>query len=91
MIKYMIGRNNLIDLRKLSLLKVSRSTRLSIHTENISTDIDQKLRDDIKQIGRTLGMSINSYDPKVLENVEALRKLGRQVLLLYIKFSKLFP
>lgn len=42
-------------------------------------DIDKKLRDDIKHLGKALGTSIKSYDPKVFDTVEELRVLSRQV------------
>lgn len=41
--------------------------------------IDQKLREDVKELGKILGTSIRTQDPGVFEAVENLRKLGREV------------
>jgi hypothetical protein len=53
-----------------------------IHTLGVfpsDNDIDKKLRDDIKHLGKALGTSIKSYDAKVFDTVEELRVLSRQV------------
>lgn len=44
-----------------------------------TSDIDQALRDDIKNLGAILGSCVKSQDPEVFENVEKLRRLGREV------------
>jgi hypothetical protein len=54
----------------------------AIHTFGVfptDDDIDKKLRDDIKHLGKALGTSIKSYDAKVFDTVEELRVLSRQV------------
>ena len=51
--------------------------RSGVHTT--SADIDTKLRNDIKYLGKTLGVSIKDYDPKVFDTVEDMRRLGREV------------
>jgi len=56
----------------------------AIHTMDFfppEDDIDKKLRDDIKHLGKALGTSIKSYDAKVYNTVEELRVLSRQVSL----------
>lgn len=58
------------------------SIRAAIHTMDFfptDDDIDKKLRDDIKHLGKALGTSIKSYDSKVFDTVEELRVLSRQV------------
>ena len=58
------------------------SIRAAIHTMDFfptDDDIDKKLRDDIKHLGKALGTSIKSYDTKVFDTVEELRVLSRQV------------
>mmetsp|Transcript_28874 Transcript_28874/g.41145 ORF Transcript_28874/g.41145 Transcript_28874/m.41145 type:complete len:959 (+) Transcript_28874:68-2944(+) len=52
---------------------------LSRHSSNtVKSDPDQKLRNDIKQLGTILGISIKEYDPEVFEGVEKMRLLGRE-------------
>lgn len=42
-------------------------------------DLDQALRDNIKNMGAMLGSSVKAQDPIVFESVEKLRRLGREV------------
>ncbi len=65
------------------MLVSSNNTSIrAIHTLGVfpsDDDIDKKLRDDIKHLGKALGTSIKSYDAKVFDTVEELRVLSRQV------------
>ena len=53
---------------------------MNLSTKPIHTpqDIDQSLRDDVKNFGKILGETIKREDPKVYEAVERLRSLGRK-------------
>jgi phosphoenolpyruvate carboxylase len=42
-------------------------------------EIDGMLRTDVKLLGKILGSTIKSHDAHVFENVEIMRKLGREV------------
>lgn len=53
-----------------------------LHTPN--SQIDQLLRNDIKQLGKILGSSIKNHDPKVYDTVEDLRRLGREVYFIFM-------
>ena len=44
---------------------------------------NQKLRNDIKSLGITLGEAIKAEDKNVFEAVEKLRQLGREVRLIF--------
>jgi hypothetical protein len=44
-----------------------------------SFEIEAKLRNDIKHLGKTLGYTIKDHDEKAYDMVEDLRKLGREV------------
>jgi hypothetical protein len=50
-------------------------------------ETDLRLRDDVRMLGKILGNSIQSHHPKVFEEVEKLRKLGREV---YTPFALLY-
>lgn len=78
--------------RMLTTLAVRHRSGMLVSNNNISNraihtfgvfptddDIDKKLRDDIKHLGKALGTSIKSYDAKVFDTVEELRVLSRQV------------
>lgn len=74
-----------LSVRQRSGMLVSSNSTYSIraiHTLGVfpsDNDIDKKLRDDIKYLGKALGTSIKSYDAKVFDTVEELRVLSRQV------------
>ena len=68
-------------LRKLvSVRSASLSTRRCF-AEGAS-DSNQKLRNDIKSLGKTLGDAIKTEDEGVFRAVEKLRLLGREVCLI---------
>jgi hypothetical protein len=55
---------------------------LSAHTRVLSSippSRSQKLSDDVKYLGATLGEAIKTEDKTVFEAVEKLRRLGREV------------
>lgn len=57
---------------------VSKHTALSLK-RSIVISSNQKLRNDIKSLGITLGEAIKAEDKNVFEAVEKLRQLGREV------------
>lgn len=62
-------------------LVISRPV-LSAHTRVLSSippSRSQKLSDDVKYLGATLGEAIKTEDKTVFEAVEKLRRLGREV------------
>eukprot|EP01035_Chromulina_nebulosa_P025049 gene25049-32656_t len=62
---------------QLSRSKVKYNGHL-LSTQSTTSDPDQKLRYDIKQLGTILGQTIKDYDPEVFQSVEKLRQLGRE-------------
>ena len=58
---------------------VSRAIPLSC--KRSATSSNQKLRNDIKSLGITLGEAIKADDKDVFSSVEKLRQLGREVRL----------
>lgn len=42
-------------------------------------DVDLQLRNDVKRLGKKLGVSIKQHDPNVFDTVECLRMLGKEV------------
>jgi hypothetical protein len=59
-------------------LRVSqiRSTHSSLES---TADLDAKLRQDVKLLGRTLGFFINKSDHETFNMVEDLQRLGKEV------------
>ena len=57
---------------------VSKKIALSLK-RSIVISSNQKLRNDIKSLGITLGEAIKAEDKNVFEAVEKLRQLGREV------------
>ena len=57
---------------------ISKHTALSLK-RSIVISSNQKLRNDIKSLGITLGEAIKAEDKNVFEAVEKLRQLGREV------------
>ena len=57
---------------------VSKKIALSLK-RSIIISSNQKLRNDIKSLGITLGEAIKAEDKNVFEAVEKLRQLGREV------------
>ena len=57
---------------------VSKNIALSLK-RSIVISSNQKLRNDIKSLGITLGEAIKAEDKNVFEAVEKLRQLGREV------------
>ena len=55
------------------------STQAGTAGDQIDSSIDQRLREDVKELGKILGYSIRTQDPQVFESVEQMRKLGREV------------
>ncbi len=66
-----------------SIFLRARSSRYLTSTpsavDQVDSSIDQRLREDVKSLGKILGASIRTQDPQVFESVEHLRKLGREV------------
>lgn len=67
--------------RSSGVIKISPVlTQLHLSSSASSSDIDVKLREDVKTLGRILGNSIKEHNPQVFEAVEKLRRLGREVI-----------
>ena len=62
---------------------VSRKSMLQARfSSSFTTDIDAKLRTDVKLLGKSLGTVMNNKDQDLFESVEKLRLLGKFILIL---------
>lgn len=66
-----------VGIRSVGRLRLNVPIQARIHAS--ICDIDMELRNDVKKLGKTLGVSIKQHDPKVFDTVEELRALGREV------------
>lgn len=62
-------------------LPARRGYLLCANVHASSENIDAELRSNVRLLGKTLGDSINQYNPKAFAVVEELRMLGREVSL----------
>ena len=77
-------------IRREVVIKRSIISSTMIKTSSFSNKIDpdQKLRDNVRLLGEMLGSVIKEQQPDVFNKVERLRKLGREVFIIYLHDNK---
>lgn len=84
MLRLLTKRTGIVTQGRSTRYQSNAITSLSFTGESTNKKPEAKaLRDDVKDLGKILGACIKNNDPVVFDNVEKLRKLGRQVIIAF--------